>query len=143
MNPSSAQLGLWVGIFIVLLSAAANVVAIIATFRTQRRRVQMEDTYATTTHVSKVETELEALKKQIVVNGDTRKAAIEGKVEALRLEVKRDVEKVQEKINEVGLEVSACAKSCEMTNTQVLHLVDAVRRLGSGGGGHGYRMNGE
>jgi hypothetical protein len=79
--------------------------------------------------IEDVDEELEKQKDSIVRNGETRKASIEGKVEALRLELKKDIEGTSEDIQQTGRDVCKLEGKFDQINVTLIGLTSAVQNL--------------
>jgi hypothetical protein len=102
MQPGPNEVGIWVIVAVLLLSAGSSLAVMFGPFKTQRRQVRMEENYAT-----------------------------EDKVEKLRIEVKGDITALHEKVNCVSNDVAAVAKNCEMTNTEIVFIKQLLQRRDS------------
>jgi len=79
--------------------------------------------------IDDVDADLQAQKKSIVDNGEKRKASIEGKVEALRLEMKKDIEGTSQEIQQTSREVSKLEGKFDQINLTLIGLTSAVQNL--------------
>jgi hypothetical protein len=136
MNPSPTEYGLWYLIASSFISTIGSGVLIYTSLRTQRRSVSLQENFATTTELKRVEQrvdgvdgDLKALKESIVANGEVRRKSIEAKVEAVRLEVKEDVSELHEKVNAIGGQVAAVQTKCDLTNQNIVALSGQFTRM--------------
>jgi hypothetical protein len=79
--------------------------------------------------IDDVDEDLQAQKKSIVENGEKRKTSIEGKVEASRLELKKDIEGVATEARGTAREVSKLEGKFDQINLTLIGLTSAVQNL--------------
>lgn len=135
-----AQMGLAVAIFIMAIHPT---LALVSFFRTQKRVVSMETEYATREALEQVRSDVEivdgkveTLKAEIIRNGETRKAAIESKVEAARCEARDSADELRKDIGAVQSDLSELKGETKMITQSLARLEmrsypDGARRIGT------------
>jgi hypothetical protein len=134
------QFAFWIICFMIFGAFVCSLLLVFASFRPQKRNVALMENYATVTQLDKVEEELatriegvdadvQALKGEIVRNGEVRKASIEGKVEALRQEVKGDITQLHEKINDVNAKLAAQGERSELNTATMARMEGQIMKL--------------
>jgi len=113
-----------------MLFSLLTVVLMLTYKKTERRDVRLLDEFATIPELKRVEGlvkevdgKVEQLSRHIVENGDRRRAAIEGKVEDVRLELKQDIQE-----SRTGTEAQL-ASMREATQKQFNVLIERVGEL--------------
>lgn len=152
MSPTADQIGIFVLCCIALLPAVERVIAL-ARGGKQKNEVSFEAQFATAAELSTVKEDLtqeiervdgavQSLRQSIVDNGEKRRIAIEGKVEAARKESRQEAAELHDKVNKVDRAVAGVQASQELHRqmlAQISNKLDtsAGRRVdvtsGSGG----------
>lgn len=135
MQPTSNDIGIWLIVVSMLVNLAAGVAVIVSVFRSQRRQVRMEESFATVNQVREVadtlggritgvDNDVKAMRESIVRNGDLRRESIEGKVEAVRKELTASIGEVGDRFARVAVQVGGLERETALLN-QSLMQVDA------------------
>jgi hypothetical protein len=117
------QAGVGFGFLLLCLVATVQ----IATLVNIRRQHKREDEFATKSEIARVDKKVEDLRQDIVKNGDARRIAIEGKVEAARMEAREDTESIKRDVARLGHQVSAVEATARMIN-QTMGQIALTRR---------------
>lgn len=111
------------------LSGAASVVQIAQSKRTQRREISFETEFATRESVEEVRGEVqvvdrkvEKLKSEIISNGESRRIAIESKVEAARCEARDRADELNGKLDQVNQSVHELKGETKMITQSLARL---------------------
>lgn len=127
----------WQAICFILagIAVTAQVLGMVRGGRAQKREVSFTEQYATKAEVQAVDSKVEILKADIVRNGETRRAAIEQKVEVARQEARHDTAELHKKVNDLAKEVASGNAQTEMINQNLQLLTAEVRRAPLGRAG--------
>lgn len=107
MNPTPNELGVWLSVFAVVIGLIANIAIATGVFRTQRRQVRLEDNFATTPQLDKMEL----------------------KMESVRSEMKDDMTELHGKVNAISNQVSCLAGETRLFNQRIAQVDDKLDRM--------------
>jgi hypothetical protein len=79
--------------------------------------------------ISQVDSKVETLRADIVRNGEQRKTSIEAKVEAVRMEVRQDIQELHTKVNQVDKTVAANTTATQLLHGQLVALDGRLQNL--------------
>lgn len=137
MDPSPQPLGIWIICAAFVIGVIANLFQIFQSNRTQKREVSFTGQHASKEEVAKLESEITrvdqrvgSLEKSIVDNGEKRRVAIEGKVEAVRKELSIDIAGLRENSTEMTGDIGVMKGEMAMVNQNLVALsaqIDAIR----------------
>lgn len=126
MNGVEASLGWQLVVFgMAMSSVAVGWLSYLAA----RRRDKREEDYATKAEITRVDGKVDALERQIVINGENRRQAIEAKVEAARLEARQEAAELRSEIANVDKSLGVLQGETEMINQNVQTLTATVNRI--------------
>jgi Asp-tRNA(Asn)/Glu-tRNA(Gln) amidotransferase B subunit len=136
MQPSANDVGTWVLVAVMLLSAGASLTVMFNARRTQKREVTLNQEVATKEELATLRATVESReayaadrRKAIYSMIDENRKHTDCKIDEFRREVKEDVGALHDKINLVSQEVSAVAKNCELTNQSVNGITSQIMRI--------------
>lgn len=131
---SFEQLGIAVAILLLLIPA---VISIASFLRTPKRQVSFETEYATRDEVEQVRADVqvvdekvEALRGDIVRNGETRRIAIENKVEEARCESREGMMEVHKEISGLASDMAEMKGETKIITQQLARMEMRSGRTG-------------
>lgn len=104
MQPSASELGTWVMVLFMVVSAAGTCVTIVTNFRTQRRQVSFEGEYA-------------------------RKDDFDSSTKQLNEDRKFDVREIHRRIDSLSAQVSGVETATEMLNQRMVQVDGKLDRM--------------
>lgn len=140
MQPTTNEMGVW----LLALGAVVNIVAglavILSGFRSQRRQVRMEETFATVNQVREVaqtlggridlvDKDVRELRDNVVLKGEEQRESIEGKVEAVRVELAQSVERVADRLVGVSAQAAGLGRETELLGQRMAQVDGKLDRL--------------
>lgn len=138
---SFAQMGVAVAIAILSIHPILALLTFFGMGGRQKREVSFTEDYATRAEVKAVDLrvqnvdgKVEALKTEIVRNGEIRKQAIEAKVEAARSETQEAAAKLNDKIERNNREIGEVNTKCDAMDQQLCAMDTKLTRLLERGG---------
>lgn len=126
MNGVDASLGWQLVVFgMAMSSVAVGWLSYLAA----RRRDKREEDYATKAEIARVDSKVDSLDRRIIVNGDARRVAIEGKVEEARSEARQEAAELRSEIAKVDKSLGVLQGETEMINQNVQTLTATINRI--------------